>query len=257
VEQFKPDEQTGIAIQDAAQSGDWPKALELMRKARNQRNASTAQAAMDQSRLRGLNQQMDNPRINRAMFHESVMQQPNAAGVAKVATGWGAAGGIPAMISAEAVAADKANRDADREVTREVGLANADARDKNQDGLRNYQAQVNGILTSSPDPITAINQLRTVNAAAAEGGIIPKQDLEYQTHAEVSRNEIRAGRGPNNFATQNGLKMLFDKVYTVGTAAGEAMGAVGDRRQEFLRRAQLDLGCDEASADAYLASRGQ
>jgi hypothetical protein len=89
------------------------------------------------------------------------------------------------MISAEAVAADKAARDADREVTRDVGLANATARDKNQDGLRNYQAQVNGILTSSPDPITAINQLRTVNAAAAEGGIIPKQDVEYQTHAEV------------------------------------------------------------------------
>ncbi len=257
VRDHKPDEQTGKAIMDAADMGDFDAVASLIRGARRDRTASTAQAAMDQARLRGQTQNMNNPRLNRAMFHESVMRQPNAAGVAQVATGWGAAGGIPAMISAEAVAADKAARDADREVTRDVGLANATARDKNQDGLRNYQAQVNGILTSSPDPITAINQLRTVNAAAAEGGIIPKQDVEYQTHAEVSRNEIRSGRGPNNFATQNGLKMLFDKVYTVGTAAGEAMGTVGDRRQEFIRRAQLDLGCDEATADAYLSSRGQ
>lgn len=252
VDQHKPDEQTGLEIMEAADKGDWKTVDALVRGARNQRRAGTAQAAMDQSRLRGQTQQMNNPRINRAMFHNSVMQQPNAAGVAQVATGWGAAGGIPAMISAEAVAADERQRVMDREGRLEEARIAAAGR-QDPDGLRNYQNQVNGILVSSPDPATSINQLRIVNAAASAGGLIPKQDVEYQTHAEVSRHELRSGRSPDNIATQNGLRLLFDKLYTVGSYIMNNAG----RRDEFLRRAQLDLGVDQATAETYLSSRGQ
>jgi hypothetical protein len=69
---------------------------------------------MDQARLRGQTQQMNNQNINRAMWHEAVMKQPNAAGVAKVGAAWEKPGSIPAMTAAEAVEAESANREADR-----------------------------------------------------------------------------------------------------------------------------------------------
>jgi hypothetical protein len=224
VDQHKPDEQTGLAIMTAADEGKWDEVDRLVRGARNRRRAGTAQTAMDQGRLRGQTQQMNNPNINRAMFHNSVMQQPNAAGVAQVATGWGAAGGIPAMISAEAVAADKAARDADREVTREVGLANADARDKDP----------------PPDPADYLAQANAEAAAEIEAGVDenwntargrlrlkykqadrPEEEATYHVAGLVAAKGLY-----NHPAVVEALQTLYSKMFPGGLT--DAAGAIAD-----------------------------
>jgi len=250
VDQHKPDEQTGLAIMKAADEGKWDQVDRLVRGARNERRAGTAQAAMDQARLRGQTQQMNNPNINRAMWHNSVMKQPNAAGVAQVGAAWEKPGSIPAMTAAEAVEAESANREADRKSEERKAEIIAGAK-KEPDGLTAYQQQIRGVLNSAPDVISAINQIRTINTAASlsDRPLIEPKNVEYQTHAEVSRHEIRSGKGPDNIATQTGLKMLGDQL--LGPIKTDA------EKDTFVRRAMADLGVTEEYARAWIERGGR
>lgn len=234
VDQHKPDEQTGLAIMNAADKGEWETVDSLVRGARNQRRAGAAQTAMDQSRLRGQNQQMNNPNINRAMFHNSVMQQPNAAGVAQVATGWGAAGGIPAMISAEAVAADKDRRDADREVEREVGLANADAREKDAppdpaDYLAKANADAAAEIEAGVDENwnTARGRLRLKYKQAGR----PEEEATYHVAGIVAAKGLL-----NHPAVVEALQTLYSKLFPGGVTDAAGALADGTMRQDWQTR---------------------
>jgi hypothetical protein len=234
VDQHKPDEQTGLAIMNAADEGKWDQVDRLVRGARNERRAGTAQAAMDQSRLRGQSQQMNNPNINRAMFHNSVMRQPNAAGVAQVATGWGAAGGIPAMISAEAVAADQANRDAVLKNNVDVAEATAEGRKKpttpdTADFLTAAQTEAQAALAGDIDAnwSTARNRLRLKYKDAAQ----PTEQADYHIAGLIAAQGLF-----DHPAVVEALQTLYSKMFPGGLS--DIGGAIADdtMREEWQTR---------------------
>lgn len=256
VDQHKPDEQTGLEIMEAADKGDWKTVDALVRGARNQRRAGTAQAAMDQSRLRGQTQQMNNPRINEAMFHEAIMKQPNARGVGQVLTAWspvigrqGAAAGGTMMMQADAQDASAREAAANRASAEKIANAK-----KDEDGLDNYMAKVNSVLVNSPDVITAINQLQTINAAASlsPNPLVKPENVEYQTLSDVSRHWIRTGRGPDNMATKRGLQILYDKLL-----GDWAVVWTDKEKAEFFRRAEVELGVPQEFSRQWLAGGGR
>ncbi len=239
VREHKPDEATGSMIIEAADMGDFDTVDSLVRGARRDRTASTAQAAMDQARLRGQTQQMNNPNINRAMFHNSVMRQPNAAGVAQVATGWGAAGGIPAMISAEAVAADKANRDAVLKNNVDVAEATAEGRKKpttpdTADFLTAAQTEAQAALAGDLDAnwSTARNRLRLKYSDAKKAGA----DVEIE-QADYHIAGLIAAKGLYDHpAVVEALQTLYSKMFPGGLS--DIGGAIADdtMREEWQTR---------------------
>lgn len=254
VDQHKPDEQTGLAIITAADAGQWDEVDRLVKGARAARRAGTAQAAMDQGRLRGQTQQMMNPRIAPAMFHQSIMAQPNARGVGQVITAWspvigsrGVAAGGSMMMQADAQ--DAAEREAAANRASAEKIANAK---KDEDGLDNYMAKVNSVLVNSPDVITAINQLQTINAAASLSAnpLVKPENVEYQTVSDVSRHWIRTGRGPDNVATNRGLKILHDKILGDWVHTDK-------EKAEFFRRAEVELGVPQEYSRQWLERGGR
>lgn len=253
---FKPDEAAGALIMQLARDGKLDEMRAKMEELRDGRLAGTSQAAMDQGRLRGQTQQMNNPRINTAMLHDAIMKQPNARGVGQVLTAWspvigrqGAAAGGTMMMQADAQDATEREAAANRASAEKIANAK-----KDEDGLDNYMAKVNSVLVNSPDVITAINQLQTINAAASLSAnpLVKPENVEYQTLSDVSRHWIRTGRGPDNMATKRGLQILYDKLL-----GDWAVVWTDKEKAEFFRRAEVELGVPQEFSRQWLAGGGR
>ncbi|NDE15619.1 hypothetical protein EBZ80_11885 [bacterium] len=239
VREHKPDEATGSMILEAADMGDFDTVDSLVRGARRDRTASTSQAAMDQARLRGQTQNMNNPRLNRAMFHESVMKQPNAAGVAQVGAAWNMPGSIPAMTAAEAVAAEKEHR---KDVLQNnVDVANAEAEGRKKE--------------APPDPADYLSRANAEAAAEIEAGV----DENWNTargrlrmkYKQAGRPEeeatyyvagIIAAKGLfNHPAVVEALQTLYSKMYPGGLTDILGAGADATMREEWQTRRERFL----------------
>jgi hypothetical protein len=239
VREHKPDEATGSLIIEAADMGDFDTVDSLVRGARRDRTASTSQAAMDQARLRGQTQQMNNPNINRAMWHNSVMKQPNAAGVAKVGAAWEKPGSIPAMVSAEAVAADKAYREDVLKNNVDVAEATAEGRKKpttpdSADFLTAAQTEAQAALAGDLDAnwSTARNRLRLKYSDAKKGGAaVEIEQADYHIAGLIAAKGLF-----DHPAVVEALQTLYSKMFPGGLS--DIGGAIADdtMREEWQTR---------------------
>jgi hypothetical protein len=189
---------------------------------------------MDQARLRGQTQQMNNPTINRAMWHQSVMQQPNAAGVAKVGAAWEKPGSIPAMISAEGVAADKAYREDVLKNNVDVAEATAEGRKKptapdKADFLTEAQTAAQAALAGDLDAnwSTERNRLRLKYKEAGE----PVEQADYYIAGLIAAKGLY-----DHPAVVESLQTLYSKMFPGGLS--DIGGAIADdtMREEWQTR---------------------
>lgn len=259
VDQHKPDEQTGVAIIQAADAGDWDTVDSLVRGARATRRAGTAQAAMDQSRLRGQTQQMNNPRINEAMFHEAIMNQPNAAGVNQVRAAWGIPEGARGMVAAEAAAAEDARFDRKLENDLEVARVTADGRkDPVPPDPADYIAQANAEaeteIKAGVDGDWASARARLRQKYSQKGSGRTEADADYAIAGMVMRHVGDV----NHPAVTQALQTLYAN--EIGGFLSGMAGAVIDatmreewdqRRSRFLAKTR-EMGIPDERAERFL-----
>jgi acetyl/propionyl-CoA carboxylase alpha subunit len=234
IRDFKPDQAVGEEIITAAESGDFGRVRLLMRAARAERAAGTAQAAMDNNRKRGQTQQMMNPRVAPAMFHDSVMNARDAQQLGQTLVAWtpfagraGAALGDAGvgMVNADSNRQAAANL-AEREHAHEANVARitADGRQKDKpEDPADYNAKAQGeadaALADDIDSnwVSARNRLKQ---KYAQTGTPPNEATYYVAGRIASKGLV------DHPAVTEALQTLYTELFPGGIA--DAAGAMAD-----------------------------